>query len=594
MKLRLGTISMQLFPMLFAAAIGMVPSTSSSTVATANGNYFVSFTDIELPKDKAGSVLKVGRFYNSRSQFRGMFGYGWGSDFSTYLIPSADGSVVIQESGGGEKTRFGRSDPEELAILISPIVDARVAKVPDGALFDTAAYRQRLMADADFRDEQARDLDKTRDAPVGMVLVSAKRGKQTVQRTATGYVRDAGGGRREFFEQKGFAYDHGVDIPNMRKIQGIYWLTKIEDSSSRKIAIFSYDAAAGNLVKVTNASGSSLEFEYGEAGVVTKVTSSIGEVATYKYCGSVNYDAQQRCQLADLVSHTDSSGDTFRYAYDKQHNLIEVSNPDQTTEKIEYGGDGGVKKVRMSSGATMEYDYWRDQVSPDMHYGTNVLATFPSGRSYNTSYEFWLKRRKDGSTYQYRRVMRSGGDETETIYSECCEQPERIAANGNVTEMAYYPDTNLVRERRTADEISIWEYSQTVPPRITKRVSKQRLSERLLAQYSYRYNDDGLLVGAESLGGQRVAIGYDSEGRISSVEDEKKNILKFEYGPKSKPVRIKLDGVGWINVTYDAKGNIQDIKTEGSSPEGDAVAVKIASMFQALLELVKPAEVVVF
>ncbi len=90
------------------ALVGIVCATSAEagSVVPANGNYFTSYTDIEFPADSNGETPKLSRVYNSRSQFRGMFGYGWGNDFDTYLIPSADGSVVVQEAGGGAKTRW--------------------------------------------------------------------------------------------------------------------------------------------------------------------------------------------------------------------------------------------------------------------------------------------------------------------------------------------------------------------------------------------------------------------------------------------------------------------------------------------------------
>jgi hypothetical protein len=99
---------------------------SQAMVAIANGNYFIGFTDLEHDAPTNAFQLKIQRTNNSRSQFDGLFGYGWGSDYEAFLLPSADGSVVIQESGGGDKTRFSPKDfsKAELEKLVNRLGDA--------------------------------------------------------------------------------------------------------------------------------------------------------------------------------------------------------------------------------------------------------------------------------------------------------------------------------------------------------------------------------------------------------------------------------------------------------------------------------------
>src|SRR5437588_807155 len=74
-----------------------------SNVSIRNGNYFIGYTDIVYP---GGFEPKVERVYNSKSAFRGMFGWGWGNEFEVKLSVSADGGVVVHEFGGGADNRF--------------------------------------------------------------------------------------------------------------------------------------------------------------------------------------------------------------------------------------------------------------------------------------------------------------------------------------------------------------------------------------------------------------------------------------------------------------------------------------------------------
>src|SRR3954453_16567797 len=101
-------------------------SLSSANVSLKNGNFFVGYTDIVYP---GGFEPKVERVYNSKSPFKGMFGWGWGNEFEVRLTVSADGSVVVHEYGGGAENRFnpGAFNPKELDKAVEMIAGAAKA-----------------------------------------------------------------------------------------------------------------------------------------------------------------------------------------------------------------------------------------------------------------------------------------------------------------------------------------------------------------------------------------------------------------------------------------------------------------------------------
>src|SRR4051812_4952035 len=76
---------------------------SSANVSLKNGNFFVGYTDIVYP---GGFEPKIERVYNSKTPFKGIFGWGWGNEYEVFLTVSADGSAVIHEYGGGAENRF--------------------------------------------------------------------------------------------------------------------------------------------------------------------------------------------------------------------------------------------------------------------------------------------------------------------------------------------------------------------------------------------------------------------------------------------------------------------------------------------------------
>ena len=155
------------------------PATASAHVAVGNGNYFVSFTDLEHDTPPNAFQLKVQRTYNSRSQFDGLFGYGWGSDYEAFLIPSADGSVVIQESGSGDRTRFSPKEfsKADLQKQVDRLVEEYAKKNPGTR---TADLKEKLLSNATERDEMSRTLGIFPELPAGTKLFSTQRGDRQV------------------------------------------------------------------------------------------------------------------------------------------------------------------------------------------------------------------------------------------------------------------------------------------------------------------------------------------------------------------------------------------------------------------------------
>src|SRR5436190_17826066 len=88
---------------ILATAALLAAPAASSNVSLRNGNFFIGYTDIVYP---GGFEPKIERVYNSKTPFKGMYGFGWGNEYEVYLTVSADGSVVVHEYGGGAENRF--------------------------------------------------------------------------------------------------------------------------------------------------------------------------------------------------------------------------------------------------------------------------------------------------------------------------------------------------------------------------------------------------------------------------------------------------------------------------------------------------------
>ena len=71
--------------------------------------------------------------------------------------------------------------------------------------------------------------------------------------------------------------------------------------------------------------------------------------------------------------------------------------------------------------------------------------------------------------------------------------------------------------------------------------------------------------------------------------DQAKRKLFFKYNENSRPIEIKDPEVGTLNVEYASSGEVKEVKP--NKPTDRRVATQVASSFQNLLEIIRPAGV---
>ena len=75
-----------------------------SGVSLGNGNFYIDYTDGVV--EKGGNIVTVERIYNSTAIHNGAFGFGWGSEFETFLVVNPAGVPVIFLNGSGAREKF--------------------------------------------------------------------------------------------------------------------------------------------------------------------------------------------------------------------------------------------------------------------------------------------------------------------------------------------------------------------------------------------------------------------------------------------------------------------------------------------------------
>ena len=217
----------------------MIVSSALGGVNLKNGNFYITYTDIVVPG--GGHDLVIERTYNSRSIDKGWFGYGWGSDYETYLTVSADGSVIVHENGSGALTRFTPKTAVNAEEAARKIVDAmRKSKMSINATVAKDLVTK-LKNDAELRQAYAKRFKVQAKLASGTKLFSNVRGLQTLEVTSKGYIRSQSDGSKHHFNKKGnlvkIAHKNGyyVDLDYKNGV-----VTKIKDSMAKQIFLTWY------------------------------------------------------------------------------------------------------------------------------------------------------------------------------------------------------------------------------------------------------------------------------------------------------------------------------------------------------------------
>lgn len=544
MMLKGGCMKMlKIIPLLIVAM--MMSSIAGAAVNLKNGNFYVSYTDIVVPG--GGKRLEITRTYNSKATEVGWFGFGWGSEFETFLEISSDGSVIIHEHGSGARTRFTPKTTIDAVGAATKIVNEMKKKT---VLSEKAAAEliEKLAGNAELRHTYAQNFGIQATIAPGSVLYSSDRGPQELVVTQDGYRRDHSDGRQDFFNQAGK-------------------LAKIQDKSGYSIG-FVYKN--GQLESIKDSQAKQIYFSWYPDGLVKEIWSAGDKKAQYKY------------KEQDLVSSVDIDDNTYLYTYDKSHNMTEINYSDKTKLSIGYDQKNFfVTDVTERNGEVYKYQYGSNPKKPDYHYWTLVTKPGFDGKPVTNRYEYEIKVRPDGSTYTYRILTEINGISTETIYADN-SLPLKIVRGSNVTNFEYNSDGLLTKKTSSKGEFVNIEYDNAI-----KKIKKVTNNDGTTV---FDYDPKGNLIKAANNQGKIVFLIYDSKGKISKMVDQEANekrILAFKYNALGKPVEIEMEKVGKINVAYDNYGEIKKVE----SSAGHKMALQVTQAFQNLLSIVKPAGV---
>lgn len=519
----------------------------SAGVSLKNGNFYISFVDVAT-RGGEGHRLLITRTYNSQAIKKGWFGYGWGSDYETFLSPSADGSITVHENGTGARTRFTSSAKKSqvgVEEAVKKIVSV-ILKKSSLSSREIKSLKENLRNDAMSRQSYAKRYNVTATLPVGQILYSHTRGKQKLEILKDGFKRTLGDNKIEIYNKEG----------NLREIKDKYNYT-IKFIYKNKL-----------LSSIKDTQSNQIFFEWFSSGQVKNIWVDKNKKATYLF------------ENANLVKSIDSDKNLFRYDYDHSHNMKAIHYKDGTSLKIAYNKKQFVSRVTERNKRFTNYKYGDKS---NKHFWT-LVSRGGRGRKkeFENRYEYELKTKPDGTTYTHRILTNIFGLKTETIFTECCSLPLKIQRGKTITNFEYDKEKLIQKTSNRGDFVKMTYHKKF--NKITKIVTNKDWT-------TFDYNKQGNLFKALNSKGKSVLLIY-SRKQIKKIiaqdASKKRQVLTFKYNPLNKPKEIAIPGLGTINIIYNDEGKVQEVKSSSSKK----IATQVREVFQSLVAIVKPAGIV--
>ena len=188
-----------------------------SLVDTKNANYTKTFVHIAVPGTDLPFLVEL--TYNSRSLYKGMFGYGWCSNLETRLEVLPDNTLLVVECGGGAEVSYvTKQDKGHNPSTIKKIMS--VVRNKKGLSHKYIKQVERdLSKSALLRSELIRAFGLKGKAKTGVTYKALGRQNNSIQFTGNEYKRYLPSGRIQAFNSKGLLVKETDRFGNWIKIK---------------------------------------------------------------------------------------------------------------------------------------------------------------------------------------------------------------------------------------------------------------------------------------------------------------------------------------------------------------------------------------
>ena len=526
-----------------------------------SASYSNVWIDLEVPG--TGYDLKVIRAYKSRTLFNGMFGFGWCSPFETKLEATSEGNIKISECGDGQEIVFSPREIQrkDIESTIANLVSKMKADPKNKNL--SADYYKKLQLDLVEDDLRRNELAGNYGISVpikeGTKFMANGREVESVVFNKTHYTRNLPDGSSQRFDTQGrltHSYDKNSNFLKFEYDKEL--LVQIEDNNSRRLI-----------------------FRYYPNKKVRQITGPNSLVSEYKY-------NSQEDLIWNKNAWAKTDKDVYTYEYNEFHNLTKANWPDKTSIALKYDNiKDWVLSFTDRDKCVEAYKYEFSKNNPKYHYWSTVTKTCDKKVVVKNRYEFWHKQLPSGEVVLSRVLTNVNGSTTDINYHPTFGKAVSIKKNNNIINFDYFAD-GLIKTKETSNVKLEYTHDPVIKKVSTVKNSINDDKGKVVSVVttSFKYDGKGNLMYAENSDGQKITMTYDIKGRIATITDQAKKIVKIEYEERyGKPSVVTRPGLGTIKVSYKSNGEIAKV----DSSDGPTVAAQVASTFSNLLDIISPA-----
>ena len=286
--------------------------------------------------------------------------------------------------------------------------------------------------------------------------------------------------------------------------------------------------ASGDLGKMTDPAGKSLNVTFDSAERRTSLTDKLGNAANFTY----------HAPTGNIASRTDELGNTTTYSYTARvqgsftyYDLTGIAFPDGTSASMSYDPNGNLTSRTAADGttATKTYD------------SNGRLLTATDANKQTTSFVY----NSDGTMASSRDPL---GNLVAYTYTPA-GQPSKITdPNSGVSTFTYDADGRQLTSADPAGAVSSSRYDDN-----GRRVGD---TNQVGGTIGYTYSPTGKLTSITDPLGNKTTYTYDKEDRQTSVTDAAGETLSRTYDSVGHLLSLSDNGGPRVNYTYDAEGRI--------------------------------------
>lgn len=528
---------------------------ASAGVNHRNGNFYMSYTDIEFP----GSKTEMTRSYNSLTTSVGLFGYGWGTYMESRLYALPDGNLFVRWWGGGNEDLFETAaiNQQGLYYMVNEIIKH---EIKNGKLSNTPVEilkrKAVLASDAGLRITRYIDLvNKKIVAPWTQTSTNRKTWKRNIN---------------QVIEWDGKNYSlQSWDDQYIFIASGL--LSEIIEPRTQMKLFYTNSLLSGILVD----NKFQCDINTDSSGKITRLVfndSTGKKEAFFKYDNNDN-----------LIYSKDAGNNEYWFHYDKIHNLNRIGYVDSTFMEITYDPvTNRATRVKERNGAATVYQYpffyTEDGKINYRHYATRIKKYDSTGVNiFNEYYEYESRLQPDGDDYLYRRLIQTDTSYDEAIYPPVVGNAIYRKLNKNEAWAAYDGKIRCIY-LRIKDTVYLSSYTLLDNPasfRIIDSLRKDTL------RFSYTYDNAGKLKETKKNDTVYIIQGSRKEGKITVKKDAKELIIGFK---NNEPYYLQNKDWGITTIQEDTAAKEKAIPTSTALAKNESSREQINESAKRLLE----------